>query len=46
MITHIIPDEIIVEVKMGIAWEVAMILKDCMEYAFRKLMLDVSFKGD
>ena len=37
-------DEIIVEVKSEIAEEVAILVKDCMEGAFKKLVPDVPFK--
>jgi hypothetical protein len=37
-------DEIIVEAKSEIAEEVALLVKDCMEGAFKKLVPDVPFK--
>ena len=43
-IVHVLHDEVIVEVKDEIVDEVAGIVKDCMEGAFRKLIPNVPFK--
>ena len=43
-IVHIIHDEVIVEVKTGIADVSADIIKKCMERVFTKLIPDISFK--